>query len=353
MHPVEAVSILSQLSYLTHTHASTFAKEYAATNAAHVPVFAPVVNYVPLFPEFTYASNRHIEPDTPIVYTAQSTTLAFTYYKHKVGRQSTYRRTLFLMSRDADVLDVLVLAKNNVNFYCIRNGNPVESLLDVAAFRKSYNTDTVYPCKGQLHDDYVPLCKCPPPPQPPSQLLALRKKIEALREAAPFAIRLQDLYEKVARAHSTASNLEQGAFPIGTMLANFTFETWDDLGVNPIDFPTGSIADLKSLPYLDTYRRKLHALALDARSVADAAETELAAYVTKKEDAAFAAFKPYVRSLLSQARTNDIDGYATPEPSLHLRDLSPLYTDVNPPDNQQNPNGGVLINNDDGLWYWL
>ena len=331
MHPVEAASILSQLAYIPPSTAATFADAYVGTYGhASMPVFAPVKPYTPQFSDFTYASTYRFEPDTATQYSLYSgAQLVHNYYPDRVGRQSAYQRTLFFMTRDAAVLEVLAKAKPSKTFYCVRNEDPIESRLGLARFKEDYNVNVVYPCTGPYHDDHVPKCVCPVPP-PPSDLLAIRAAIRAHRTAAPFATRLADLHQKAGDAHSIAHNFEFSQFPSGSLLANYTFETWEDLGVDPQDWPKGSLDEFKifrSDEDLEMYEGSAHAAAAarNARHVADAARVDLELYMKETEDAAFAAFKPHVRTILARARTNAVDGYAVQHYPLSVDDISELH----------------------------
>ena len=360
MHPVEAVSILSQLAYVQPGTATSFANQYAwQVGFSNLPIHAPVVPYTPLYNEFTYASNFRLEPNTPnkdVYRYMQTNPQNNGYYRPElVGRQTSYDRTLFHMTRDMAVLEALDKVKPTTGFYCVRNEDPIESKLSEAAFKVEFNVNTVYPCTGPVHDAHVPKCVCPVPP-PPVRLTALAERIKAHRAAAPFATRLRDLYAAVADAHKAAATLETNQFPLGTLLANFTSsksieantkqylnigrnddDYYKDYYDSPDSLSARGKAKLESVsPQTRAYIHQAIALIQDnfkraaaARTAADAAEAELAAYIAAKEDAAFTLFKPEIRSVLTTLRGNTLAGYTVP--------LYPLVTDdlLNSPQNKR------------------
>ena len=320
MHPVEAASILSQLAYIPPSTATTFADAYAKSYGhASIPVFAPVKPYTPQFSDFTYASKYRFEPNTAAGYYSSTGTQPH-YDPDCVGRGSAYERNLFLMTRDAAVLDVLAKTNPRKNFYCVRNGDPVESPVHLREFKEGYTGLVVYPCTGSNHDKHVPKCVCPV-----SQVDSLRAKIQAHRKAAPFATQLADLHSKVGDAHSIAHNLEYAAFPSGTLLANYSFETWGDLGVDQAEWPDRSLNEFKmwtntrESPDINTVK--------NARSVAEAATIDLEVFIKENEDAAFAAFKPHVRTIFARGRTNTIDGYSVQNYPLSVDDINDELAD--------------------------
>ena len=321
MNPVEAVSILSQLAYVQPATATAFADDYAWTvGFNNLPLYNEMAApYTPLYNEFTYASNMRTNE----------------YYRpERVGRQTRYERELFYMTRDMAVLEAIDTVEPITGFYCVRNEPPIESKLSEAAFKLEFNVGTVYPCTGPVHDTVVPKCVCPVPP-PPVKLTALAERIKALRAAAPFAVRLRELHAAVADAHKTALTREALAytFPHKTLLANYTFETWADLGISqPPDWESVS-AYKQSVqwgggPPLGSLE------AAAARTAANAAEAELAAFIAEQEDAAFAVFKPGVRCVLTTLRTNALAGYTIPMYPLTVEDLDPLLTELDPPQNK-------------------
>ena len=351
MHPIEAVSILSQLAYVQPATSTQFADAYVSTfGHLSLPKFAQTPPYTPLYSKFTYISNLG---NAPIKGVYRYDNNYNNYYNpSQVGKKSSYEHTLFLMTRDMTVLNVLHKVKPAAGFYCVLNEDPIESKLSEAEFIVEFNVNTVYPCTGPVHDKYVPNCVCPVTP-PPVRLAALAERIKAHRAAAPFATRLRDLFAAVADAHQTAERLEQSRFPPGTLLANYTAETWSDLG---IDLPSTAryrgyrIKDLKNLPLFHTLSKPTmggmpsgidsipegmpegmpemieptDALAEAARTAADTAEANLAAYIAEKEDAAFAAFKPEIRTILTTIRANTISGFTVPHYFLAVDDINPL-----------------------------
>ena len=315
MHPIEAASVLSQLNYLEPDTAENFAVDASYRFGRHV--FAPVKPYMPKFANFTYASKFRLTSESPNLYSYEGTAFRYFFYPGRIGKRSTYEHTLFLMQRDAAVLEMIAKESPVTHFYCIRNEPPVESVLGVAAFRRSYNVNTVYPCAGQLHDEHVPKCICPTP-APSIELVAQNKAIEAVRAAAPFAARLRALYAAFGAAHSAAHFAEQEAgFSADTILVDRMSQAWSELGTNLTDFP-----DLQAWDMLSQKRKKI---ALEARNAADAAEAKLAMYIAEKEAAAFAAFKPYVRRILTTGRANAIDGYTVAPFTLVVSDIAPAY----------------------------
>ena len=358
MHPVEAISILSQLAYVQPGTATSFPDEYAwKFGYSSLPVHAPTEPYTPLYHEFTYASNFRLERTTPNTYYSASKNwdgskpeLSTSYNPALVGRQTSYEHTLFLMTRDMAVLTALDKVKPTSSFYCVRNEDPIESKLSEAAFIVEFNVNTVYPCTGPEHDAHVPKCLCPVPP-PSVRLTALAERIKAHRAAAPFATRLRDLYAAVADAHKAAAALEINQFPLGTLLANFTFA--ENAKDTVQEFLTAGFSDAyyanneigfaklqrikraqKQTENAITYKQDNFKRAAAARAAADAAEAELAAYIAAKEDAAFAAFKPEVRPILTTMRTNMLAGYTVPVYPLTSEHINPLLTKVNPPQNK-------------------
>ena len=365
MHPIEAISILSQLAYVQPDVATSFADRYAwKVGYRNLPVHAPTEPYTPLYHEFTYASNFRLEPDTPNRYYSASKNwdgsepeLSASYNSKLVGRQTSYEQKLFLMTRDMAVLTALDKVKPAPGFYCVRDTDPIQSNLSEAAFKVEFNVNTVYPCTGPVHDAHVPKCVCPVP-CPPAQLTALAERIKAHRAAAPFEVRLRDLYAAVADAHNAAAAFEVNQFPAGTLLANFT---WDKSGDVLVEEGLGVHRDdddyyyenydeyraarnkakaqriknaQKQAEYAISLKRDNLRRAATARAAADAAEAELAAYIAAKEDAAFAAFKPEVRFVLTTLRTNALAGYTVPIYPIVINDLSPLLTDLDPPQNK-------------------
>ena len=356
MHPVEAISILSQLAYVQPDAATSFADQYAwHVGFGSLPVHAPTAPYTPLYHEYTYASTFRLETNTPNQFemlgdwVGTNPELISRYNPDLVGRQPGYEHTLFLMTRDMAVLNALNKVKPSAGFYCVWNAEPIKSDLSEAAFKVEFNFNTVYPCTGPVHDAHVPKCVCPVPP-PPLKLTALAERIKAHRAAAPFAVRLSDLYAAVADAHKTAKSFEVSMqivslFPRSALLANYTFEKWSDLGIdlprtaNYNGFRLGDwierrnlVTDLlgeDSVPNGATV-----APAAAARVAADAAEAKLAAYIAEKEDAAFAAFKPEVRSVLTTLRTNTLAGYTVPMYPITVDDVNPLLIKLDPPQNK-------------------
>jgi hypothetical protein len=313
MHPIEAASVLSQLNYLQPDTVKRFAAECAPSTRE----FAPVKPYTPKFSDFTYASKLRLASDGPNVYSYDGTALRSSFDPNRIGKSSAYEHTLFLMQRDAAVLALIAKANQVTHFYCIRDEPPVKSALGVAAFRRSYNVNTVYPCAGQLHDEHVPRCICPTS-EPAIAVAAQNKAIEAVREAAPFAIRLRELYSTLEAAHSAARLAEQQAdFPVGTILIDDMSEAWSDLGTNLTEYP-----DLRSW---DTRAQKQRRLALETRKAADAAEAKLALYIAEKEAAAFAVFKPSVQHILTTGRANVGGGYTVAPFTLLVSDIAPAY----------------------------
>jgi hypothetical protein len=361
MHPIEAISILSQLAYVQPDVATSFADRYAwKVGYRNLPVHAPTEPYTPLYHEFTYASNFRLEPDTPNkdVYRDMKPYAQYNkYYRpNLVGRQTSYERKLFLMTRDMAVLTALDKVKPAPGFYCAWNEDPIQSNLSEAAFKVEFNVNMVYPCTGPVHDAHVPKCVCPVP-SPPAQLAALAERIKAHRAAAPFEVRLRDLYAAVADAHKAAAAFEVNRFPAGTLLANFTWDRSGDvlveegLGVHRDDDDYYEDYDeyraarnkakaqriknaQKQAEYAISLKRDNLRRAATARAAADAAEAELAAYIATKEDAAFAAFKPEVRNVLTTLRANALAGYTVPIYPIVINDLSPLLTDLDPPQNK-------------------
>ena len=370
MHPIEAVSILSQLAYLPPATAATFADAFTNTYGyGTVPEFAPVAPYTPLYTDFTYASNFCLEPNTPIQEINNGRKLV--YEPGRVGKQPAYERTLFHMTRDLRVLEALDKAKPAAAFYCVRNEDPIESKLSEAAFKAEFNVATVYPCTGLLHDEHVPKCVCPAP-APPIERTALMERIKAHRRAAPFKVRLRDLHVAVADAHLSAIMHETNQFP-SLLLANFTSSksveanTKQQGGVNRddddyykdyYDAPNArGNAKLATLNYarkqaenaLKLKREKIERAAA-ARAAADEAVAELADYIATNENDAFNIFKPSIRRILTRARENTINGYEQAYYPLSTYDIDLRSTrlddpnptndnpaDKSPPEKFQNP----------------
>ena len=320
MHPVEAISILSQLAYVPSTAQVSFVSAYTYAHG-FAPNVVPVAPYTPLYTNFAYASGFKFEPNTPnsdaYRYFNNNVALSSYYNAGAVGMQSAYDRTLFLMTRDLAVLERLADVKVADGYYCIRNGAPIKSALSESAFKESYNVNVVYPCTGPAHDARVPKCVCPAP-VPPAALWKVRAGIQKLKAAAPFHIRLKELYAAVADAHKAAAAAEGNCpFPMGTLLANYTFEAWADLGIQKDKYdwePRGTVASFKS-----NYRwLNQCVLAETSRAAADAAEATLAAYIASSETAAFSAFNPSLRPILTAARANARAGCAGPQEYVYV-----------------------------------
>ena len=372
-----------------------------SVNFKNIPVFAPFPPYTPLYSNLSYDSNLRLEPNTPNqdVYrgfnraksdpTAQGWTSEPTvnnaYYKPDlVGRQSAYERTLFLMNRDMAVLNER--SEMPVFFYCVWNEDPVESVLSESAFKIEFNFATVFPCTGPLHDAHVPMCICPVPISPVApHIFTLSERIKAHRAAAPFATRLRDLYAAVADAHWAAKTLEPSDRGVRYRLTvNVTFEPQRaekekpgfGSGLDPskasaqhnlLPPPHVSISEtnqrernaekLKAAKERNRVARELkHAkfkLAAEARAVADDAEAELATFIKSNEDAAFALFEPEVRSILTTARTNTINGYVDSSYFLDLDDLISTPSNANGGgDGGKNDNSKTSGSTDDGnSWF--
>ena len=337
---VEAVSILSQLAYVEPGTASAFAANYAwDVGFVNLPIYAPIAPYTPLYSEFTYASGYRLEPSTPNGYHIVGSEwnefgkpeLRAMYSARAVGRQRSYDHTLFLMTRDMAVLTALDRVKPAKRFYCVWNEDPIESNLSESAFKVEFNVKTVYSCTGTVHDAHVPKCVCPAVPPLP-ELTALAARIKAYRAAAPFAVRLCDLSKAAADAHKAAVAVEPRANFRG-LLTNFAPRV-DKTKWGSADFMVVNVSDDDDLqrlvPDMDVdyvlaasaQRQDTVTRVSDARAAADAADAELAAYISAQEDAAFAVFKPEVRSILSAMRANALDGYIVPLYPITSDDLS-------------------------------
>ena len=273
MHPVKAVSILSQLAFLTPQDATNFTNAWVGKYGP-VPDLNPIQPYTPQFTDFTYASNFHTQPANADAFL---TTWSFyddgdyLYYPQSVDRLSPYESTLFYMTRDEAVLKVL--AKSNVQIRTTKS------------------------------------------------LQTLQEKIEAHRAAAPFATRLKDLQIKVGNAHAIAKNLEQSRFPLGSLMANYTYQTWYDLGIDAENWPPEIILDIRH--YNNSPEEvEANSAAIQARERADKAEANLWWYIAEQEYEAFHVFKPHIKKTLATNRNNKIHKFVSQSCSLSLDDMA-------------------------------
>ena len=340
MHPVEAVSILSQLASVPSSTMLSFAETYADIYDS-VPVHTPVKAYMPLFTEFSYQSGLRLDASTGS--TRFDTRYGSDpYIPNPDGAESEYSRSLFYMTRDVRVLEKIVRVNlTPKGFYCVRNAKPIKSDLGVAEFKEVHNVDKVYPCTGQLHDEHVPKCVCPVPP-PPKELADLKRAITSLRLAAPFPIRVAELHLAAATAHKVAAEEERAAIAPSALLV-FSLEEEEvarvvhELDADIIEegsnddepysgLKDGDYANTRSARQLAVDRARAYdksrtstqkaalTRAKEARTAGDLADQELAEYIERKENEAFALFKPKLRKTLTVARRNNVDGY--PVPSL-------------------------------------
>ena len=321
MHPIEAVSILSQLAYIPPAIAEHFSDVYALRYGyTGIPVHAPIPEYVPLFTEFTYASTLYLDPETPNQYSTPGPRLESFYDPSRVGKASRYKHTLFLMTRDLSVLEARTKTDPYAGYYCVRNEDPIKSNLSKSDFKEEYNVHVVYSCTGIEHDAHVPKCHCPASSLP-AEFINLAQRIAELKEAAPFNVRLKELHETAAAAHKAAADLERYYFPTSALLANYSFESWADIGASTHGMELRGIKSVSQykadwLVHQDSTNLQI------ARVAAINADQELEAYIKAKEDAAFKLFLPEVRLILTTTRTNRNDGYSVPYYPLRVDDLT-------------------------------
>ena len=316
---------------------------------------SPVKAYTPLFTEFSYQSGFRLDASTG------STRFQYTgfeldaYRANPDGHGTEYARNLFYMTRDVLVLEKLATIDPTKGFYCVRNEQPIQSDLNEDEFKKFYNVNTVYPCNGPLHDQFVPKCVCPVLACCPKTLAVLKQTIAALQLAAPFRVRVAKLHSAAASAHKAAAERERAAIAPSALLV-FSLEKEEIARVVPEpdaegatiqegndDEPywglnNGDYANTRSARQLAVDKARVYdnsrtdvqrdalARAKEARTAADLADLELAEYIDRKENEAFALFEPNVRTTLTVARLNTVGGYPVPDLSRMLvTGLLPAY----------------------------